>query len=316
MKTNREIRSLLKSASITLLFCSSSNLYAVTNWKVRFLDSLPSTPVIRAQKVRVALPPFSINPFKSRTLVNDTASARWYLPKAGCDPTSSTLRAVSSYLKFDNYGSVQWRETSYSPNSPLLMDLHRNGFQFSKPNTGVYFDLNGNGDLQHIQWVAENTDDAFLAQDLNRNGIIDDGSELFGVGTLLELKNKQALNGFSALEQYDNIELGGNEDQLISSEDDVWNRLVLWTDRNADGISTKNEIIKLKKEHIINIDIKDIKETDIAEPSGNFIPLWSWATLKVNKGPDKMKIVDVFFKNINVVTLEKNSKKDTGIQCN
>ena len=64
--------------------------------------------------------------------------------------------------------------------SPLVLDLNRDGFKLSPKGVGVYFDLTGDGDIKHVQWVAKGTDDGFLALDLNYNGIIDSGAELFG----------------------------------------------------------------------------------------------------------------------------------------
>lgn len=77
---------------------------------------------------------------------------------------------------------------------------------------------------------------AFLAVDHNRNGAIDDGAELFGVGTLLS-GGTRAANGFVAL-----LERDSNGDGIINAADPIWSSLLLWTDRNHDGRSSPDEL--------------------------------------------------------------------------
>ena len=103
-------------------------------------------------------------------------------------------------------------QTAFSQCSPLLLDLGRNGFHMGPAGLGVEFDILASGEPLTIQWVAPDGDDAFLARDNNGNGLIDDGSELFGLGTTIELTGEKAVNGFAALEQFDTAKLGGNED--------------------------------------------------------------------------------------------------------
>ena len=62
--------------------------------------------------------------------------------------------------------------------SPLILDLDGNGVETVSVNDGVYFDHDGNGFAEKSGWVSK--DDAILVRDLNNNGQIDDGSELFG----------------------------------------------------------------------------------------------------------------------------------------
>ena len=80
--------------------------------------------------------------------------------------------------------------------SPLTLDLDGNGVETVSVNDGVYFDHDGNGFAEKSGWVSK--DDAILVRDLNNNGQIDDGSELFGDQTILSDGTKAA-NGFEAL---------------------------------------------------------------------------------------------------------------------
>lgn len=80
--------------------------------------------------------------------------------------------------------------------SPLILDLDGNGVETVSVNDGVYFDHDGNGFAEKSGWASEN--DGILVRDLNNNGQIDGGNELFGDQTLLSDGTKAA-NGFEAL---------------------------------------------------------------------------------------------------------------------
>ncbi len=84
---------------------------------------------------------------------------------------------------------------------PLILDLDHDGKINTKSlNQGVNFDLDGNEFAEKTSWVAPQ--DGFVVLDLNDNGKIDNGGELFGTDTLLANGNK-AIDGFQALAQYD-----------------------------------------------------------------------------------------------------------------
>lgn len=83
---------------------------------------------------------------------------------------------------------------------PLVIDLDGDGFELLSVKDGVYFDEDARGLVEKTEWVA--ADDALLAIDLNGDGIINDGSELFGTSTALA-DGRKARSGFEALAQYD-----------------------------------------------------------------------------------------------------------------
>ena len=72
--------------------------------------------------------------------------------------------------------------------------------------------------------------------DRNHDGLINDGSELFGGSTVLA-SGETASNGFVAMQ-----ELDSNADGVLSQADDAWSDLGLWVDSNADGISQADEL--------------------------------------------------------------------------
>lgn len=148
--------------------------------------------------------------------------------------------------------------------SPLVLDLDGDGrILTSGLENAVEFDINGDGLLDSIGWTALDSEDGFLWLDLNLNGEVDDGSELFGSSTLLPT-GEFASNGFEALAVYDRETFGGNADGLISRADLVWNRLRIWVDRSHDGISQRPEIRPLDALGVasIGLDYREIERFD------------------------------------------------------
>ena len=65
-------------------------------------------------------------------------------------------------------------------NSPLVIDTKGNGFKFTSASDGVMFDIDADGVPDRVGWTKNDSDDAWLAIDRNGNGVIENGSELFG----------------------------------------------------------------------------------------------------------------------------------------
>lgn len=125
--------------------------------------------------------------------------------------------------------------------SPLVLDLDGDDRILTTGSEyGVEFDINGDGTPDSIGWLAKDSGDGFLWLDLNLNGTVDDGGELFGSSTLLP-NGEFAENGFEALAVYDAPELGGDGDGVITRSDLIWHRLRVWVDRNSDAISQRRE---------------------------------------------------------------------------
>ncbi|MFZ3131849.1 MAG: hypothetical protein WA125_12290, partial [Desulfosporosinus sp.] len=80
------------------------------------------------------------------------------------------------------------------------------------------FDIDANGTMEQISFVG--TGSGFLAFDLNKDGIINDGKELFG---------PNSGNGFSDLANYDMDKNG-----WIDENDTIYEKLQIWT-KDAEG---------------------------------------------------------------------------------
>jgi hypothetical protein len=112
--------------------------------------------------------------------------------------------------------------------SPIVFPLDGPGPIRMGPGP-VTFDINANGASDELTWVGAGT--AFLAHDLNGNGIIDDGSELFGTAT----PGSQGVNGYVALSQLD---LDGDGWVTAAEAPD----LLIWNDANKDGVTNPGEL--------------------------------------------------------------------------
>lgn len=152
--------------------------------------------------------------------------------------------------------------------SPLILDLNGDGIHTTGLDSPVTFDIDGDGMPNTVAWTDPATEEGFLWLDLERNGHVDGGEELFGVGMQMA-DGRKAPDGFEALRMYDRPTFGGNADGAITPDDRVWNRLRLWVDRNHDGISQSSEIRPVHAHGIVSILLTFIIY-DEADDHGNY----------------------------------------------
>jgi hypothetical protein len=124
---------------------------------------------------------------------------------------------------------------------PLILDLDGDGVALTSAAGGVVFDMTGAGPAR-TAWVS-GSDDALLAIDLDGNGRIDNGGELFG--DAFSLGGQRARDGFEALALADSPRNAGNGDGRVDPRDGLYDRLLLWRDGNRDGVSQAGELSSL-----------------------------------------------------------------------
>lgn len=122
---------------------------------------------------------------------------------------------------------------------PLVINLGSNPVSVS--DKSFNFDIDGDGKDETIAQM--NPESGFLALDKNGDGIINDGSELFGTKTD---------NGFSELAEYDS---DGNG--WIDENDEVYDQLKVWV-KDENG---KDKLLSLKEANVGAIYLGSSKTT-------------------------------------------------------
>jgi hypothetical protein len=143
-------------------------------------------------------------------------------------------------------------------NTPILLDLDGDGIELTSWREGVEFPMVPARGRDMWAWTATGSDDAWLSIDLNDNGVIDRGSELFGPG-------HESKNGFVVLAERDS-----NGDRLIDERDYDFHRLRLWQDLNHDGAGQLEELRTLSEVGITSLDTR-YQETRQSLGHGNAV---------------------------------------------
>jgi hypothetical protein len=150
---------------------------------------------------------------------------------------------------------------------PLVFDLNGDGVNTTGMEQAVWFDVAGDGTAEQVGWTNPETMEAFLWLDLNHKDRVENGSELFGIGTVMPDGTK-ARGGFEALASYDERVRGGNRDGSIDASDEVWQHLRLWIDADHDGVCDPNETAPIARYGVAAIDLRSV-EMNAFDGAGN-----------------------------------------------
>jgi len=147
--------------------------------------------------------------------------------------------------------------------TPMVLDLNGDGIQTVNINDGVNFDVNNDGYAERTAWVVNS--DGLLVRDINGDGQINNGGELFGSGTILPNGTKAA-DGYVAMRALDT-----NMDGLLDANDQAFGELKIWKDANGNGKTDAGELVSLTDLGIKSLSLNANASTDVN--NGNIIGL-------------------------------------------
>ncbi len=144
--------------------------------------------------------------------------------------------------------------------SPIMLDLDGDGIESVGLQGSAYFDHAADGFAELTSWVGP--DDGLLVRDLDGNGTIDSGRELFGSETLLA-NGQKAANGFEALRDLD-----ANGDGVVDASDAAFADLHVWQDSDGDGYTSDGELLTLEEAGVKSMNVAYTNSSFI-DPQGN-----------------------------------------------
>jgi hypothetical protein len=154
------------------------------------------------------------------------------------------------------------------------VDTDTDGLGAIEGSQGIKFDIANTGTPTTVGWISAN--DALLSVDLNNNGSIDNGSELFGGGVG---------QGFAKLSTYDS-----NRDGIIDAKDTDFAKLKLWNDANSNALTDPGELQTFASAGLPSINLNTSNNFGIA---GNNLVFGESSTTMTAAGP--IDVTQVYF---------------------
>jgi hypothetical protein len=151
---------------------------------------------------------------------------------------------------------------------------------------------------ESLTWTSPGELDGFLYLDRNGNGVVDNGSELFGNFTALT-SGEVAGNGYEALAEFDLTENGGNDNSSIESTDAIFSSLRVWIDIDGDGQFESYESMGLSEAGVVAISLEGILTLPSTDVHGNWLFYRSRIWVEGQQGQVLPGwSVDVFFRGL------------------
>jgi len=163
----------------------------------------------------------------------------------------------------------------------LVLDLDGDGVETRSLAEGTRFDLDADGQLDRTGWSSP--DDGLLVRDLNGDGQINDGTELFGAATRLP-DGSVARDGFEALASLDS-----NADGAVNATDPAFAELRVWQDRDSNGLASADELKTLDDLSITSLGVRPSAE--LRADQGNMVGLVS----TYDSADGSRELADVWF---------------------
>ncbi|HEX7154349.1 MAG TPA: hypothetical protein VF618_22885 [Thermoanaerobaculia bacterium] len=172
---------------------------------------------------------------------------------------------------------------------PIILDLGKENLDLTGAGDGVSFDIDADGVADTIAWTAADGDDAFLVADLDGDGVISSGRELFGTASPQAASSTP--HGYKALAVYDTPQHGGDGDGWVTANDARFGELQAWIDRDHDGYSDSGELVSLASIGVSALGV-DYTESRRRDRFGNEFRYRGWV---LRTDGSRAKSYDVFF---------------------
>lgn len=154
-----------------------------------------------------------------------------------------TVNVSDGLLSVNQTVDITWL-TNGEGGQPVVFDLDGDGVELvSSIGSTLQFDINGDGYLDTIGWVAP--DDGFLVLDRNGDGIVTDGTEISFVDDLPGAETD--LEGLAAFDT--------NGDGILDAADQRFAEFLVWQDINQNGFSEADELKTLSEAGITSINL-------------------------------------------------------------
>ena len=161
--------------------------------------------------------------------------------------------------------------------SPIVIATNPGQYRFTSAVDGVAFDIDGDGDLEQVAWPEASAEVAFLALDVDGDGRITSGKELFGDNTVPGVRN-----GFKALAIVAQASNGHAMRGSVSEDDPIYFVLLLWTDRNHNGVSEPEELRPARE--VVSAIGLGYQVAPRRDGHGNILRYRGWSHLRTSAG--------------------------------
>lgn len=169
-------------------------------------------------------------------------------------------------------------------NTPLVLKFDAAPVQM-QASPAATFDIDDLGACVTTDWPTTAT--PWLALDVDKDGTIDSGRELFGSGTRIE-GNRRARNGFMALSALDSDNNG-----RIDASDERFGELVLWSDHDGDKRGTFAEMESLTVRSVLSIELDYAVRPSCDERGNCGVERSAFTYVDATGGVAKGEVVDV-----------------------
>ncbi|NWA11636.1 hypothetical protein [Pseudomonas gingeri] len=212
------------------------------------------------------------------TRLIDSANSMEAFINSNFGRANEALGGQASAISNKAVEAAQTADEAFAELTPLAFDLSGNGIETRSIFDGIkgFEFIPGEKGAYH-GWLDRNS--GFLALDRNGNGIIDDGSELFG-GPMED--------GFTALRRLDS-----NGDGRIDAADALYDKLLVWQDKNQNTVSDADELMSLQEAGIKSISLDKVESVYRPDKSGNTI---KWISEYTLESGETQEIADVYFR--------------------